>query len=268
MVRSGCDGWRCNKFFYPAEVFLLKNVSSQYRYSYSEAPGLCQSFGATLASRPQLQEAQANGANWCDTGFLSGGGAAYPITYEIRQGCGNGAAGVRDFLPDAAWATANDAGAVGRASVNCFGNKPAENAIISVNPLLTAAMLRPFNSAQWSRYSPGTTPPPAAPSTQVVRMNNGSVSCDKYCGGINSRPWNGELPVEWNGATCVDTDKPSVGCSGTAGYGPGGPYAAGINCRCRQSGNGWYAGNYGIAGFQSHRLPQGLSDYRSRAGYE
>jgi len=67
---------------------------------------------------------------------------------------------------------------------------------------------------------------------QTAYGDNGSVSCDRYCGGIGGRPWNGELPQSWNGAKCV-------------GYAPdiGGCYTTfsrpGAGCVCEPTGTGW-----------------------------
>ena len=74
--------------------------------------------------------------------------------------------------------------------------------------------------------------------TQDVNGNNGTVSCATYCGGVGGGPWNGELPVNWNGASCVSTpNNPSVGCGNAAGY----P----ITCRCTPTGKGWNTGGVG-----------------------
>lgn len=45
-----------------------------------------------------------------------------------------------------------------------------------------------------------------------VTGNNGTVSCETYCGGTQGAPWNNELPAEWNGARCVGTNLPDVDC--------------------------------------------------------
>ena len=67
---------------------------------------------------------------------------------------------------------------------------------------------------------------------QIAYGDDGSVSCDRYCGGLGGRPWNGELPQSWNGARC-------------AGYAPdiGGCYTtfsrSGAGCVCEPTGTGW-----------------------------
>jgi hypothetical protein len=78
--------------------------------------------------------------------------------------------------------------------------------------------------------------------TQIVWGDNGSVSCDRYCGGIGGQPWNGELPVDWNGAKCINTygSAEQSGCYNTFStvdpfsgeYKPGG-------CECESTGTGW-----------------------------
>jgi hypothetical protein len=63
--------------------------------------------------------------------------------------------------------------------------------------------------------------------------NNGSVSCEKYCSGINGGPWNNELPVEWNGAKCVDASPNIIDCNT--------PFTLTSDsyCVCAPTGNGW-----------------------------
>ena len=104
------------------------------------------------------------------------------------------------------------------------------------------------NNKDWDRYGPlnnrGCGALGSAWNNQVysypsvpmpekdVYGNNGSVTCERYCGGVGGRSWNGELPADWNGARCVGTPgNPSLGChSGSS---------AGITCRCQKTGKGW-----------------------------
>ena len=75
-------------------------------------------------------------------------------------------------------------------------------------------------------------PTTSTPSTtQVVSKNNGSVSCQTYCAGTENKPWNNELPVEWNGAKCISTGISGVSCDQT--------YGSPINCTCAPTGTGW-----------------------------
>jgi len=64
-----------------------------------------------------------------------------------------------------------------------------------------------------------------------VYGNNGSVTCERYCGGVGGGPWNGELPVNWNGAKCIGTPGSSLGCNSGS--------SSGIVCRCQRTGRGW-----------------------------
>lgn len=64
--------------------------------------------------------------------------------------------------------------------------------------------------------------------------NNGTVSCETYCGGIGGGPWGNELPRAWNGAKCVNSPShPSVDC----GRAPG--FMGGFVCKCQRTGSGW-----------------------------
>lgn len=75
-------------------------------------------------------------------------------------------------------------------------------------------------------------------NTQNVYGNNGSVSCDMYCNGINNGPWNGELPREWNGAKCIGTPaNPAIGCKSG--------HSSALVCTCERTGTGWSTWNPG-----------------------
>lgn len=65
------------------------------------------------------------------------------------------------------------------------------------------------------------------PVEQQTQGNNGTVSCNRYCSGVDGGPWNGELPASWGGAKCVRTTDPSVECGKIAGLRP-----QGIGCIC------------------------------------
>jgi hypothetical protein len=72
---------------------------------------------------------------------------------------------------------------------------------------------------------------------QDVYGNNGTVSCQRYCGGINGVPWGGELPKSWNGAKCVNSPShPGVSCGKEPGF------MSGFVCRCQRTGSGWTQG--------------------------
>lgn len=86
------------------------------------------------------------------------------------------------------------------------------------------------------RPTPSVTPTTLSvgpPPQQTVRGNNGTVTCQRYCQGLNGTSWNGELPQHWNGAKCVGTpENPSLGCYSTSpNY---------IACSCEKTGRGWF----------------------------
>lgn len=69
--------------------------------------------------------------------------------------------------------------------------------------------------------------------SQGTGGNNGTVTCEHYCRGPGGgKPWNGELPQSWNGATCAGSlNNPAIGCNAGSQYG--------ITCLCKATGTGW-----------------------------
>ena len=85
-----------------------------------------------------------------------------------------------------------------------------------------AGTLNPFTSTPL----PATiTPIPIVqtpvPVAQVVG-DNGSVSCNTYCGGTGGKPWNNELPASWNGAISAARSTNNT-----------------TDCWCSPTGTGW-----------------------------
>lgn len=68
-------------------------------------------------------------------------------------------------------------------------------------------------------------------------LNNGIVSCNTYCSGIDGQPWNGELPVSWNGAKCVGVSTNITDCNSTF------TATSDSYCLCAPTGNGWRSWN-------------------------
>lgn len=168
LLKTGCDGWKCTRFFNPPEVFHVNG----YDKSLSDGAAVCQTLGARVATYSELEEAQQNHANWCSSGWVSDRGdrnAFFPITYQLERGCGNGNSGVIDWIGNDDWF--GGAGKGYKAGVNCFGNKPEEAA---ANVLVAPQKILPYNKNQWSRYSPGTSPP-ALPAGPIILYQN----CDK-----------------------------------------------------------------------------------------
>jgi len=71
---------------------------------------------------------------------------------------------------------------------------------------------------------PKDTPPPTPKESKIVTMNDGSVSCERYCLGKYKKPWNNELPENWNGAKCVESS--TIPCTSVTKF----P----INCTCEK----------------------------------
>ena len=127
------------KVYDKQEVFNVKDNA----YRYPEAEDTCKKYNARLASKEELEQAQKEGANWCNLGWLKGQDAYYPTQQEqvdaaqkwpkeFQSGCGN--VGLNGgFYP-----------AQLKLSVNCYGIKPMD--LHSVNPWNTVKQT-------WSKYS-------------------------------------------------------------------------------------------------------------------
>ena len=115
----------------PAEVFWVGG----YDYTIDQAAATCTTHGASVATDAQLTAAQTAGADWCATGWLKDKEVAkYPITTTLMDGCGNGSAGIKEYVPPDA-----------KAGVNCYGIKPTKDAS-------SEAIMRGFTATKWSRY--------------------------------------------------------------------------------------------------------------------
>ena len=97
----------------PKEVF---HVGGYVNQSWNAA-SKCSEYGAKVASKAQLVAAQAAGADWCSTGWVSDNGekAIYPITTSTMGGCGNGRSGIIEWTPPSKLA-----------GVHCYGVKPQQ----------------------------------------------------------------------------------------------------------------------------------------------
>ena len=83
---------------------------------------------------------------------------------------------------------------------------------------------------------------PVPNETQTVWGNNGSVSCETYCGGTGGKSWNNELPNEWNGAKCIQTfgSAENAGCNSTFDtFDPITQLNKPGGCNCQKTGTGW-----------------------------
>jgi hypothetical protein len=93
-------------------------------YTYQQAEGVCKKYGAKLATRKQIKDAQAKGANWCSYGWSAGGEAYYPIQKEFL-----------DNLPADKKGMCGKVGVNGgvfddkniQFGVNCYGKRPSKD---------------------------------------------------------------------------------------------------------------------------------------------
>jgi Extracellular link domain len=95
------------------EVF---HISDQV-YTFEEAKCKCNSYGATLATEEQLNEAYNKGAHWCSYGWSAGQKALYPIQQCIwkEEGVKCGKPGINGgYFPNGNL----------RFGINCYGKKP------------------------------------------------------------------------------------------------------------------------------------------------
>lgn len=119
-----------NTTFEPKQVFA---VGPGYDYTREQAASVCAGYGAQVATKAQLAEAQRNGADWCFSTWVKDSTTGqWPITTSVIGGCG-GRQGIIEWTPDSK-----------KAGVSCYGNKPA---ITAVNP----GVIKPFNQQSWSQ---------------------------------------------------------------------------------------------------------------------
>jgi hypothetical protein len=123
------------------EVF---NVSKNI-YTYSDAAAVCSALNSELATYEQVKEAHADGADWCNYGWVKGQMAVYPTqkaTYEklqkgdaeYRNACGRpGVNGGYFDNPDL------------RFGVTCYGTRPEEG---STDELLESQVALPPSTAE------------------------------------------------------------------------------------------------------------------------
>jgi hypothetical protein len=73
-------------------------------------------------------------------------------------------------------------------------------------------------------------------NTNIARTygNNGTVSCNKYCHGLNGQSWNNELPIAWKGAQCLTAGKNGNIPCGQARRDPNNPNGS-LQCVCQRN---------------------------------
>jgi hypothetical protein len=104
------------------EVFNISKNS----YTYYDAEPLCKALGAELATYEQVKEAHANGAEWCNYGWVKGQMAVYPTQNDTWEQLQQG--------PEEQRGSCGRPGLNGgffdnselQFGVNCYGTKPGQ----------------------------------------------------------------------------------------------------------------------------------------------
>lgn len=136
---NNCNQYKDIKTTSNPEVFNVKD----HLYKYGDAINVCRKYNSRLATKDELIDAQKNGANWCNLGWLMGQDAYYPTQKqqvdisnkwpdEFRNGCGSEGINGGFYPIDL------------KLGVNCFGIKPLD--LFSINPWNTLTQ-------KWSKYS-------------------------------------------------------------------------------------------------------------------
>jgi hypothetical protein len=158
----------------PIRTVSNKNIKQVFNikeniYTLQDAPAVCGTLGADLASVNQLIDAHKNGADWCNVGWTKDGLAAYPIQYSTWQTLQDNDPNKRDICGKPGINLArNDPNLL--YGVNCYGVKPepkgnekVKGPIISdkqaaldakiaeLKKQLSSIGVASFNNDQWSQ---------------------------------------------------------------------------------------------------------------------
>jgi hypothetical protein len=176
----------------PKQVFA---VGPGYDYTRDQAAQVCARYGAQVATKGQLAEAQTNGADWCFSGWVQDSTSGqWPITTSAIAGCG-GKQGITEWTPDSK-----------KAGVNCYGAKPAINAV-------SEGVIKSFNGTSWDQ--------PSGPA--YTEVPNGYLQTT------------GDQPSCFSG---LSPEQAQEGCNRL------GNRCAGFSYANNGSGNGCYKGNH------------------------
>ena len=108
-------------------------VGPGYDYTRDQAASVCAGYGAQVATKAQLAEAQSKGADWCFSAWVQdSSNGQWPITTSVIGGCG-GRQGIIEWTPP------NQ-----KAGVNCYGPKPAIQSV-------SEGVIKPFNATNWDQ---------------------------------------------------------------------------------------------------------------------
>lgn len=114
------NDWQCftpDKLQKP-EVFAVC-PDGGYTVDSNSAEGICSSYGARLASPQEIQDAQEQGAQWCQCAWASDGNAYFPMQQSM-PGCGTSGVNSCNTMQNG-WEAVP-----GKACVTCFGLKPSQ----------------------------------------------------------------------------------------------------------------------------------------------
>ena len=114
--------WQCftPDKFQGDEVFSVC-PNGGYFATFSDAEGVCATYGARLANPDELNAAQQRGAQWCACGWTSDGTAYYPMQSNAPSGCGN--SNSVNNCGNMGWSSM---GTQNGACVTCVGKKPPQ----------------------------------------------------------------------------------------------------------------------------------------------
>lgn len=158
----------------PVKTVSNKNIKQVFNikeniYTLQDAPAVCGTLGADIATVNQLIDAHKKGADWCNVGWTKDGLAAYPIQYSTWQTLQDNDPNKRDICGKPGINLArNDPNLL--YGVNCYGIKPepkgnekVKGAIISdkqaalnakiaeLKKQLGSIGVASFNNDQWSQ---------------------------------------------------------------------------------------------------------------------
>jgi hypothetical protein len=132
------------------EVYLITSPDGSYKTSFKDALNVARTFdsNATIATSEQIAEAYSLGAQWCSTGWDSGGLRKFPMQV-VAPGCGD-VAGVQLWGPPDLVA-----------NVTVYGVKPTQKQVeesetkLKVLPFyLPATSITDPKPMKWSRWDP------------------------------------------------------------------------------------------------------------------
>ena len=134
-----------------AEVFAVGGSSP---LTLDNAKWICNNLGGDLATLAQLNLAQANGAQWCSSGFLKDSATGYYPMQEIKPGCGN--IGINSYTANTATCYGIKPSMDGTTNTAAVPLQPTDTSIalpITVKSLTVAPFSSKTNAVSWSQTS-------------------------------------------------------------------------------------------------------------------